>query len=349
MEQMNNSESGWSFEQVVQDVPKIGRENHSQTLLHHAQENLKYFKKSINDLKALPEIEKESAIVISAGPSVHKFNSINRIRDNYKGKIISIDGAYVNCLKRGVIPDYVLSLDPHLKRIVRWFGDPNFEENMAGDDYFDRQDLDVEFRKNSINQNLANIKLVNEHAHKTKLILCSSAPPQVVDRAIEAGFDIYWWNPLVDNPSEPQSLTRKLYAVNKLPCMNTGGTVGTAAWVFASSILKIKSIGMVGMDLGYHMDTPYNMTQTYYELIQHVGLENLEKCFIRFTFPLTQVEYYTDPTYFWYRKNFLELLSKSNSENLNCTEGGTLFGEHIQSMTLDTFFNRFNKLENYKE
>lgn len=341
---MNKSDNDWSFDQIVQDVPKVGRDLHGIALIHHAEENLKYFKKSIKDLEALSESEKKSAMVISAGPSVHKFNSINRIKDSgYKGKIISIDGAYVNCLKRGVYPDYMLSLDPHLTRIVRWFGDPNFEKNMEGDDYFDRQDLDVEFRKNSINQNTSNIKLVNEHAHKTKLILCSSAPANVVDRAIEAGFDIYWWNPLVDNPNEPDSLTKKLYSVNKIPCMNTGGTVGTAAWVFASSILKIKNIGMVGMDLGYHMDTPYSMTQTYYELINHVGWENLEKCFSRFTFPLTEVEYYTDPTYFWYRKNFLELLSKSNSENFNCTEGGTLFGDRIQNMTLDTFFNKFHQ------
>ena len=71
------------------------------------------------------------------------------------------------CLKSGIIPDYVLTLDPHPKRVVRWFGDYNFENNQLNDDYFARQDLDVDFRNNSIEQNLNNIELVNKHATGT--------------------------------------------------------------------------------------------------------------------------------------------------------------------------------------
>lgn len=106
---------------------------------------------------------------------------------------------------------------------------------MEGDDYFDRQDLDVEFRKNSLAENVSNIELINKHAHKTKLILCTSAAATVVERSVEATSDTYWCSPLVDDPKTPDSLTKKLHSINKLPYINTGGTVGIAAWVFASS------------------------------------------------------------------------------------------------------------------
>src|SRR5205814_2311098 len=117
------------------------------------------------------------------------------------------------------------------------------------------------------------------------------------------------WNPLVDDPHSNNSLTKRLYNINKLPALNTGGNVGTAAWVFAASILKIQRIGLVGMDLGYYADTPFAMTQTYPQIVEYNGsTQNLEKYFINFTFPLTKEKFYTDVTYYWYRKNFLELL-----------------------------------------
>jgi hypothetical protein len=314
-----------SFEDVVAEVPKVGKVLHSQTLINHAKSNTTYVQKTLKDLD-LSLYPNECALVISAGPGLHKFNSIQRIKDaGIKASIVATDGSYIHCLKKGIIPEFVLSLDPHPKRIVRWFGDPCFE------------DLDVEFRKNTLLQNQQHIELVNEHASKSKLLLCSSAPASVTERVVAAGFDIYWWNPIVDDPRDPKGLTRQLYSILKAPCMNTGGTVGTAAWVFAQEYLKARRVGVVGMDLGYHEDTPKNMTQTYYELIQHVGEEHLEECFKEFVFPMSNKRYYTDPTYYWYRKNILELVERCGDPLYNCTEGGTLYGDGVVCMGLDQF------------
>lgn len=333
---LNNQEQ-YIFEKVVADVPKEGFKVHHENLVKNATANIPFVTKTFKDLD-LDGSEHFPAVVISAGPGLHKFNSIQKIKDSgFKGKIIATDGSLIHCLKKGLIPDFVLSLDPHARRITRWFGDPNYEESMKGDDYFDRQDLDIEFRNNSIEQNRKHIELVNQFAPKIKLLLCSSAAQSVTTRVRQAGFDIYWWNPIVDNPNSPDSLTRKLYSLLKAPCMNTGGTVGTAAWVFAESYLKASKIAVVGMDLGYHQETPYNMTQTYYELIAHVGMENLDKCFQNFIFPLDGSACYTDPTYFWYRKNILELIEQSGRTFYNCTEGGTLFGKNVQCLTLEHF------------
>ncbi len=330
------------FTAIVDEITSVGLNVHKNTLVEHARSNAPYVKRSIKQLPALTGSKLESAIVISAGPSVHRRSTLKRIFDaGYKGTLVAVDGAYIACLKAGLIPDYVLTLDPHPKRMVRWFGDPDFEKNSFGDDYFARQDLDLDFRKNSIAQNKGHIKLVDDHAKSgTMMIVASSAPRNVVERLSQAGYDMYWWNPLVDNPRDQGSITRQIYDINGLPCLNTGGTVGTAAWVFTHSILKISEIALTGMDLGYYADVPREKTQTFYELHHHIKEGEIDSCFVDFEFPLTGEKFYTDPTYFWYRRNFLELFLLSKSRTVNCTEGGTLFDERLKCTTLDDFLEK---------
>ncbi len=339
---MTSSNPNDDFLKVVDRITDVGRERHTTHVLEHAWQNKPRIRKSLAALEPLVGAKAESCIVISAGPSVHRKRSIHRILENgYTGTVIAVDGAYIACLRNGLIPDFVVTLDPHTTRVVRWFGDPDFEENSRHDDYFQRQDLDVEFRKNSIEQNRQNIELANEHGSRTRALVATTAPANVAQRIDEAGFDAYWWNPLVDNPREPGSLTRQLYDINRLPCINTGGNVGGAAWTLAAAYLKIPKIALVGMDFGYYADTPLSMTQTYHELIHHTGTaEGLERFFCDFTFPLNGERFYTDPTYYWYRRNFLQLLEKSPAWTANCTEGGTLFSDDIECMYLDDFIRR---------
>lgn len=327
------------FNTVVSGITALGRDWHTENLLSNARRNRSCRQKTIKDL--LPPTESR-AIVVSAGPSLRRFDAIRKIKESdFDGAVICVDGSLVHCLKSGLIPDYVLTLDPHPTRIVRWFGDPDFEQNAANDDYFLRQDLDVEFRTDAIADNQKNIQLVNAHASGSKLIICSSAPENVVNRAREAGFDMYWWNPLVDDPRGAESLTRRIYDLFRAPCMNTGGTVGTAAWVFATTILNIPSVAVVGMDLGYPASTPYELTQTYYELVEHLGGDdNIKAYFPEFTFPLTGEAYYTDPTYSWYRRNFLELLAKTPGKTYNCSEAGTLIGDKVDCVRLEAFLKK---------
>lgn len=335
--QQNNQDQ--SFDGIVKDIETISLGRHGNALLQHARENLSHQKATLRDLPPLSGAKAKSAVIVSAGPSVHKQKSISKLLETgYAGSIIAVDGSMVSCLKAGLVPDYVLTLDPHETRIVRWYGDPDLEENTKNDDYFQRQDLDVAFRNNLFEQNLAHIALVNRHGSQIKAIVASSAPQNVVRRIEEAKFDSYWWNPLVDSPANPDSLTRQLHQINGLPCMNTGGNVGTAAWVFASTILKIPNIGLLGMDFGYYEDLPYSMTQKYYELLERLGTdEDLEPHFPKFTYPLTGEVFYTDATYYWYRKNFLELLALSTAKTFNCTGGGVLFGDNLPCITLDDF------------
>lgn len=327
------------FLNLIEKIPTIGFKTHEMQVLNNVRSNLPFIQKSLKALAPQTCIKSNSAIIVSAGPSVFRKQSIQKILNaNYQGTLICVDGSYIACLKAGIIPDFVVTLDPDRTRIVRWFGDPALEENSKNDDCFLRQDLDIEFRKNALQKNEHHIELVNRYGPLTKAIVASCAPSNVVQRILEAKLDTYWWHPLMDDPRNEEGLTRKLYQLKALPCINTGGTVGTAAWIFAASILKIDHLALVGMDLGYYRDTPYSMTQTYYELLEYHGKEKgLETYFKEVVFPLTQEKFYIDPTYYWYRKNFLELYRLIPTKTVNCTEGGTLFGEELPCLRLDQF------------
>ena len=327
------------FQKLSAAITEIGYDWHANTILENSKWNKQFINKTIRDIP-LPSGKKgESAIVISAGPSLYKNDILPRIRaTGYEGSIVAIDGSYVRCIKAGIEPDYVMTLDPHPTRLVRWFGDPDFQKNLEGDDYFSRQDLDIAFRTNSEIENLKNIDLVNQHGRGAKLLICSASPKNVLHRALDVGFDMYWWAPLVDDPSLAGSLTRKMVRETGLPAMNTGGTVGTAAWVFALTVLKAKQVAVVGMDLGYYKeDTPYTKTQTYYSLIEKVGEENIDQYFPEFIYPQTGECFYTDPTYDWYRNNMLDLIEASGSTVFNCTGGGTLTGPGVKCIEIEEF------------
>ena len=336
------------FEKLITRIPDIGYNWHKNDLIKNAKSNSNLIDKSIKELPKFNGIKKDTCIIISSGPSVRKQHSIKKILDSsYTGTIIAVDGSYVACLKAGLYPDYVITMDPHPSRVVRWFGDPDFEKHILNDDYFNRQDLDSDFRDNSISHNKEIIDLVNKHSHRSKLLIPSTSSSTVVDRVFKTNFEIYWWNPLVDNPDNNISITRKLWNLNKLPCINTGGTVGTVSWLIAATHFKIDSIVLVGMDFGYHNDIQFNETQTYYELIDYVGSDiELEKYFLYTEYPIDGGIYYSDPTYYWYKKNFLEIIDKvPNARTYNCTDGGTLVEEKITITSLNDFLLKSKKGE----
>jgi len=333
------------FSALVDKIGGIGFELHRETLIRNARRNAPLALRSVKQAPLADEKKRRAVIVVSAGPSVRRARTIERLLEaRFSGTVVAADGAYPACLRAGLIPDYVVTLDPHNTRVVRWFGDPRFEEHAANDDYFDRQDLDVAARENVVRRNREDLALIDAHAKKTKAIVASSAPETVVERIVQAGFETYWWHPLVDDPTQPGSLTRALHGIQPLPCLATGGTVGTAAWMFALQILRPRLLAVAGMDLGYYPDLPVEKSQTYYELLELAGsAERVKDYYVSLTFPLTGETFMTDPTYYWYRKNFLHLAKRAPMRTLNCTEAGTLFGENIDCVSLDDFLRRAEK------
>lgn len=311
--------------------------------LDNAKKNKKYFGKTIDDLPDVNRSEPEgAAIVIVGGPSLHRKDPVVTIlATGFTGDIIVADGSLGYCLRNGLVPKYVITVDPDYLgyRLVRWFGDTQLETRPE-DDYFSRQDMDPEHWKDQVRVNCELIDLVNRYGRDIKAIIATSAHPLVTERCVESGMELYWWNPIYDDYDKPNSISRELFESNHIPCMLTGGNVGTAAWIFAHAILKRKHVALVGMDLGYAPGTPLFNTQYYRELVALFG-DRAPEAYTQVHNPYLNETWYTDPAYYWYRKIFLDLAKDADCITYNCTEGGILFGEPVRFIPLAEFLTEF--------
>ena len=209
--------------------------------------------------------------------------------------IVAVDGAATRLLAAGVVPSLIVTADPH-PRIAHWFG-------AEPDEHFQRTgEVAPTFSMKGLN-----------------LAIATASHPETAHRAMDAGLNLYWWNAMLDDPAE-DGLTRALNA-NGLPSINGGGNVGTAAWVIAHSILKAKTVALVGFDFGYPPDFPPQRAQ-YWPEMQEMGLG----------FTTYENGWYADPAMAWFRDVFMQMAKDAPCRTINCTEGGTLYG--IERMPL---------------
>jgi hypothetical protein len=307
--------------------------------LANAEVNRARIGRSVLELSSLPLGAGDSAVVVAAGPSLHRRQSLERLRKSgYVGTVVAVDGALGACLRAGILPHVVVSVDPHRERIVRWFGDPTLTSPRS-DDYFRRQEMDPHHAADEVAANRALVALVDEAASRLNVAVATSASPAVVDRCETAGASLYWWNPMYDDYDAPDSVSRRLHKANGLPCLNGGGNVGTAAWVIAHAVLGKRRIGIVGMDFGYPPGTSYERTQYYPELRDLFG-DRYKEAFIHLDSPYVGERWFTDPAYYWFRDVFLEMAQDAEAETVNCTEGGILHGPRVPAVGLDEFLER---------
>lgn len=324
--------------QVRMTLDRIG-----QICIDNARQNLQHLDrgKSIVALRGQSLGKTDDAVVIAAGPSIKRKDPISTIKEmEFGGAVIATDSGMYYCLRNGVVPDLAVTVDPFPSRIVRWFGDPDLSiESLKKDDYYRRQDMDESFA-NEIRTNDEVLELLNRHGPDMRIALSTSSADVVVRRAIETGMDIYWWNPMLDDPSIEGGLSQQLHAINGLPLINAGGNVGAASWMIADAVLEKSNVAITGMDFAYYADTPYNATQYYYEAIDLVGEDNLDSIYIHLKNPHLDQWFYTDPAYYWYREAFLEMVADGQCTTHNCTEGGILFGDNITFQPLVDFLSR---------
>lgn len=335
--------SGALGRRLVANMERMTADRIGSAALDNARANLAYRDRG-RSLKALRDEtvgEGDSAVVIAAGPSIKRKDPIAAIKGKgYKGAVIATESAMMYCLRNGVVPDLVVTLDPHATRIVRWFGDPALSaERLAVDDYYRRQDMDPAFA-DEMKANAEITELLSRHGRDIRIALGTSASAAVVSRVMEIGMQVYWWNPMLDDPDAPDSRTRELYALNGLPCVNTGGNVGSACWMMAQAVLGKSRVALTGMDFSYYDGTPYRNTQYYHEAVALVGENDLDSVYIRIFNPHLKTWFFTDPAYMWYRESFLEMVRDAGCETFNCTEGGIVFGEGVTFVPLTEFIDR---------
>lgn len=320
-----------TFDELVAALPQEGLKWHRETILRNSFRNAAFVEKTIRDIRP----EGGRCLVISAGPSLYREGILRRLAScKEKPLLVATDGAYIQALKAGITPDWVITLDPHQTRMVRWFGDPDLEANSKDDDYFTRQDLDTSFRENAARTNAENISLVDANAAKSTFIIATTSPATVVNRLLAVKAPTAWFAPLVDTPIRG-SLTRIMASATGCPALNTGGTVGTAAWAFAHQILKSPDIAIVGADFGYYADLPLGETQEWNMLKENENVDEL--------FPFMDGHWgkcRTSPTYFYYLQNMLDLLKAADATITNCSGHGILQGARVHCMELEEWMTR---------
>ncbi len=342
-ESIKKNPSGHTAKELIANMEQITWQRTGAMSLENARQNAKFLDRgqSLAALREVPVGEGDHAIIVASGPSI-KFQDPAKaiLSSRYKGAIVCAESAIRYLLTHGIVPDLMVTVDPHPHRIVRWLGDPDLnEEKLAKDDYFRRQDMDEQFaRELEVNQKI--IGLLEEHGKEIRIALSTSSSEVLVKRVLEIGMQIYWWNPMLDDPDTENSVTRELHQINGLPCVNAGGNVGAAAFMMADAVLEKKHVGLVGMDLSYYDDTPYRNTQYYDAMLRVADEEDLDQFFIRIHNPHIDQWFFTDPAYMWYRECFLEMSADADCKTYNCTQGGILFGEPLKFIDLQDFLDR---------
>ena len=288
--------------------------------------NLPYIRegRAINELEGMGK--GKPSIVIGAGPSLKKHKHLEILaKSDFDGYVFVSDGILKKALRKGVTPDkfsnyWVGTVDGNRELIWKHYDDP----------------------------------LVDRYGDKIKGLFTTMAAPNARERAEKAGIEIYWYNPRYDDWRKNESFTRLCGMMTKtenrpkgIGCVKSGGNVGSALWTISFSVFNCSPICLIGMDLSYLEGTPIEKTAYYNKILKGAkGDVNLAvKYFRRIYNPYFKCYCLVDYIFDSYRKIWLDLASKVPKEfvTINCTEGGSLFGEpYIYCMKFKDF------LENYK-
>ena len=280
--------------------------------------------KAINDLEGYGK--GRVAIVIGAGPSLWKKNHLQILAESdFDGIVLICDRVLKDALKAGVTPDkfdiFVGTVDGNRELIWKHYDDP----------------------------------IVDMFGNKIKGLFTTMAAPNARERAEKAGIEIYWFNPVFDDWRKNESFTRLAGMMTKtekrpkgIGCIRGGGNVGCALWAIAFSVLGCDKVGLIGIDLGYLDGTPIEKTPYFDKILKSAkgNLNLASKYFKRIYNPYFKCYCLVDFVFDSYRKIWLYMASKAPKDvvTVNCTEGGSLFGEpYIYCMRFKDF------LEHYKE
>lgn len=260
----------------------------------------------IRDGKTLRELIPDGgpngrAVVVGRGPSVFKMNHLDLLKQSsYGGTVIATDGMLIECLKGGIVPDYVASVDGS-PVCEKWYDD----------------------------------SIVKEYAPKISSVLCTQVSPKVTKLVIDAGFKgPYWFVPTSDRVTDKDSITKVQLLMtvseknpNALISMDCGGNVGVASWVFAWTILKRKEICLIGFDFGYPDDMPLEETYYYDRTVECIGALHANIHYETVWHPYFKTKSKIDPAFKSYRQGFFDMLMAAPDwlKTVNCTESGTLF------------------------
>lgn len=265
--------------------------------------------KSGGDISQIPKTSKKTAIIVGAGPSFKEKGHIGILRKVKDHAIISTDRMLIPLLEYNIIPDFVVSVDGHRKNIVRFYDSELITEKIS-----------------------------------TFGVMAVTVAPNVVQRFHGKKF---FFTPMIDDIDQPISLSSAVSSMTRTSILSTGGNVGITC-IYLAFYLGYKNIILTGLDLGYTMDTPIE-DSAYYSIAKKADPtmtpERYKESFIIEGYnPYFKVNYYTDITWKSHIDDIVRQ-SKYMAENgvniINATEGGSIHGGAIKSMTLEESIQKY--------
>lgn len=300
---------------ITQQIHKGTRELLPMWMRNFA-ENLRLIREGETLRDLIPDGDPNGRVIaVGRGPSVFRHKHLALLKkSNYGGLVISTDGMLIECLKEGIVPDYVVGVDG-ADVCEKWYNDP----------------------------------LVDEHGPNISSVLCTQVSPKVTRKVIDARFrGPYWFVPTSDRVTDKDSITKLelLMTVSErnpdgIVSMDCGGNVGAASWVLAWSILKRRDIALIGFDFGYPDDMPLEETYYYDRTVECIGALHANIYYETIWHPFFKTKSKIDPAFSSYRQSFLDMLLAAPDwvKTCNCTGGGTLFSPALECKHFEDWLN----------
>lgn len=310
---------------IYQMLRSATRSNLAPMWMWNFARNLPRIHKTDRTLRQLnvenPPVEGK-AVVVGRGPSIFRKGHLELVRRHRKElTVVACDGMLKECVKAGVVPDYVVAVDGS-EVCTKWYdgleGYSIIKENQLG--YRSYQWLPDE----------------GWDVEQTKMILGTYSHPKVVQLVYDLfGRDnIHWFVPandiITDNPYgitlNMTLLTASEVNPNGMVALDCGGQVGTTSYVFTWQVLGFKKVCLIGLDCGYPADMPFDKTYYWEQVLHHLPAYEGSTLMEYFTNPFTNEEYYMDRVFKGYRETFLDMVIRQPDWfELSNASSGTLY------------------------
>ena len=330
-ERINNYQDWFDLLLRLRKEPSLGDKLNAVTVMHYMPmwlENIykNFFKEHIKDLSDIKKIagtaKGKPAIAIGAGPSLFKYKHLELLAQSqfYQqkvGPILTTSHTVKDCLEAGVIPDYMILLDP----------EPIMMTHIDHD-------------------------IVDKYADQITGVFCITTDHEVYKRW--KGKKVFFIS-AISEATIPNVMAIISGLFPEITEMNALANAGSFSWNVAR-FMGCNPIVLIGMDQGFLPETPFEETPYYnaFKRSHSTHQEIVDDCFHFHTHSFFKNNSYTDDIYKNFAANTIEIAritkEQEGVETLNCTGGGFIDKpEIIENMWFEDFLEKWEKKGKRKE
>ncbi|MDP2217201.1 MAG: DUF115 domain-containing protein [Methanolobus sp.] len=249
------------------------------------------------DITSLPKI-KGPALCLAAGSSLElHYDEIPM----FKGTVLSCERNLIPLLEKGIIPDYVISIDG--------------SEVMTG---------------------FIDSPLVDEHIDEMIGIFSTTVSPKILERWRG---DKIFFNAWLDDINEIKSVSLVFQEITRKATCHTGGHCGSTLW-YLSYYLKANPIILMGIDMAYPASIPDLSHTSIWEGIKHLHREEILEYYQREKNPFGN-EVITDYVWDGFKDAWMSWIREmQESETIQCSDYTILHDPPLKVMPFKEYLQK---------